>query len=322
MKCAVTRDVGSDELRRLLRLRKEQFLSKFSFEKSVIAEEAFDSFSNSSVELLRKPQLAKLALTKGDQTIGIAMVDESRWDSEIFGFKYGKMKLLCFHPDTDQDEKAFFLKSLVTDLSKESFKLVIARNPMDDVPTINALEREGAIVTDVLVTLQRDTKNLPPSQPSLQGVRIVQADENDEGDAVKIAKSVFRIDHFHSDQRLPNSKSDELYAKWTSNCFHGLADAVLAAKKGSNVLGFITCKIENLTPQYKYGVIDLVGVAKESKGKGVGTALVAGALKWFSKSVPSVHVGTQSGNINALRLYEKSGFKATSAEATLHLWIP
>jgi ribosomal protein S18 acetylase RimI-like enzyme len=322
MKCAVTRDVGSDELCRLIHLGKKQFMSKFSFEKNVIAEEAFDSFSNYFVELLDKPQLVKLALTKGEQTIGIAMVDESKWDSEIFGFKYGKMKLLCFHPDTDQDEKAYFLENLMTNLSKEGFKLVIARNPMDDIPTINALEREGAIVTDVLMTLQRDTKNLPSSQPSLQEVRIVQADENDEGGAVKIAKSVFRIDHFHSDQRLPNSKSDELYAKWTSNCFHGLADVVLAAKKGANVLGFITCKTENLTSQYKFGVIDLVGVANESKGKGIGTALVAGALKWFSQRVQSVYVGTQSGNISALRLYEVSGFKATSAEATLHLWIP
>nr|MDO8100882.1 GNAT family N-acetyltransferase [Candidatus Njordarchaeota archaeon] len=322
MRCAVTSQIGSDELRRLIRLSEKQFIGKFSFEKNIDAEEAFDSIFSDFAKLLYKPQTTKLAMTKENQTIGIALVDESKWDSEILGVKYGKMKVLCFHPETDLEERAYLLENLVTKLSKEGFKLVIARNPMDDVSTINALEREGAVVTDVLVTFQRDTKNPPSSQVIMDGVRISEASENDEGDAVKIARSVFRIDHFHSDQRLPNNKSDELYAKWTANSFHGLANVVLVAMKGSKMLGFITCKTENLTPKYKYGVIDLVGVANESKGKGIGTALVADALKWFSKSVSSVYVGTQSGNICALRLYEKLGFKAASAEATLHLWIP
>jgi ribosomal protein S18 acetylase RimI-like enzyme len=322
MKCTVGFTIDPDELHELIRLNRKQFAGKFIFEKNDIAEEGLESISIDFAKLLGKPQITKLVLTKGNQTIGVAAVDESRWDSEIFDLKYGKMKLLCFHPETNQDEKIHLLENLVKKLSEEGFRLVIARIPMDDISTINALEREGAIVTDVLVTYQRDTKNLTPLHVILDGVRITEANSNDEGEVTKIAQSVFKIDHFHSDQQLPGNRSDELYAKWATNSFHGLADVILVAKKGTDMVGFITCKTENLTPKYKYGAIDLVGVTYESRGKGVGRALVAGALKWFSKRVPTVYVGTQSGNISALRLYESSGFRATSAEATLHLWIP
>jgi ribosomal protein S18 acetylase RimI-like enzyme len=321
MKCAVTRDISSDELLKLIHLSEKQFMGRFSFERKVASREALDMLSRDLTELLGKPQVTTLALMRGNQTIGIALVDESKWDSDIFGLKYGKMKLLCFRSDADKREKTYLLENIVKTLSSEGYRLVIIRSPIDDVSTINALEGEGAILADVLLTFQRDTKDLPSWQASLDGLRIIEANEDDEADAVNIARSVFRIDHFHSDQRLPSNMSDELYAKWTANCFRSLADVVLVAKKGSDMLGFITCKIENLTSKYRYGIIDLVGVANESKGKGVGTALGAEALKWFSNRVSSVYVGTQCGNINALRLYEKLGFKATSAEATLHLWI-
>jgi ribosomal protein S18 acetylase RimI-like enzyme len=152
-------------------------------------------------------------------------------------------------------------------------------------------------------------------------VKIDEASVQDEAVLGKIAEKIFKTDHFHSDPFLSTFKSNELYVRWTVNSLHGMADTVLVARKGATVLGFITCKICHLSQNYVYGDIDLVGVLDESRGKGSGTLLVSEALKWFRKKVPSVYVGTQAGNLRAMRLYSKLGFKPVYSEATMHLWV-
>jgi len=315
-------DTNSDELYELLRTNKKQFIGMYSIDKNIPKEKVFETISDSLIKSSQNPDTVKLALMKGNQMKGIAMVNESKWDTEILGMKYGKMKMLHFRPETTLETRSYLLENFVRRLEDEGFKLVVIRVPFEDISTLNAVEEEGGRVIDVLLTYQRDTNNLIPPHAKINGVSIAKAGKNDEEGVVKITQNVFKMDHFHSDPRLPSHKGDELYTKWVENCLHGLADAVLVAKKDSSVVGFITCKLEHLTPEHNYGVIDLIGVTNESKGKGIGTALVAYALKWFSKRVSSVYVGTQTGNIQALRLYEKLAFKATYAEATLHLWLP
>ena len=86
-------------------------------------------------------------------------------------------------------------------------------------------------------------------------------------------------------------------------------------------MGSEMCIRDSLTSDYNYGIIDLVGVSEDYRGKGIGSLLVSKALKWFSNYTNSVYVGTQAANIPAIRLYEKMGFHQVFSEATLHLWL-
>jgi ribosomal protein S18 acetylase RimI-like enzyme len=112
-----------------------------------------------------------------------------------------------------------------------------------------------------------------------------------------------------------------LYAEWIKDSLHGLGERVLVAKKNRKAVGFIVCKIVSLTRKCNFGSIDLMGVKPEERHRGIGGLLVNKALEWFVGLVPSVYVGTQIANINALRLYTGLGFKPVYSEVTMHLWI-
>jgi len=64
----------------------------------------------------------------------------------------------------------------------------------------------------------------------------------------------------------------------------------------------------------------LVGVHPFYQGQGVASLLVNASLEWFKGKVGSAYVGTQAANDRAVRVYEKSGFRHVSSEASLHLW--
>lgn len=143
-----------------------------------------------------------------------------------------------------------------------------------------------------------------------------------------IARSAFRHDHFHSDPRIPPAAADEVYVRWVKNSCQGRADAVLVAEEPGNpdgVSGFITCRVDQTVSAaagIPHGVIELVAVSPEAQGKGIGVALVVGSLEWFARhGVRSIEVGTQSRNIQAMRLYQRCGFKCVAFSYTFHKWI-
>ena len=85
------------------------------------------------------------------------------------------------------------------------------------------------------------------------------------------------------------------------------------------VCGYVvlrTLRIEN----YKYGVIDLIALAPEFRGRGLGVYMLKHALRNHLR-LDSIFVGTQANNIAALNLYTKLGFKLLASEVTMHYKI-
>jgi len=310
-----------NELYKLFRANKEHIVGKFLLDKSIPSDLVLKTVFHDSTKLSMEPNATRLVAKKVGEIQGAVIVDESRWDSEHFGVKIGKAKILCFDPSTNLGARRFLVRKLANELTEKRFRLILLRVPTKDSLTTNALQREGATVVDTLVTFHRDALKQAPPRTRV-GATTAEITKYDEGQIIELARNVFRMDHFHADPLLPEDRSDELYAKWAKNCFCDRAKGIVISRKGSSVLGFIICKIEHLAAHHKYGVIDLVGTDKENRGNGIGTSLVAEALRWFSKRASSVYVGTQAGNISAIRLYEKMGFKAVHSEVTLHLWLP
>lgn len=143
-----------------------------------------------------------------------------------------------------------------------------------------------------------------------------------------IARSAFRHDHFHSDPRIPPAAADEVYVRWVKDSCQGRADAVLVAEEPGNpggISGFITCRLDQAVSNVagiSHGIIELVAVAPGAQGKGIGVALVLASLAWFARhGVTSIEVGTQSKNLQAMRLYQRCGFKCVGFSYTFHKWI-
>jgi ribosomal protein S18 acetylase RimI-like enzyme len=302
---------------------RERIIGKFAFNKNFDKEEIFKALSANvgKVSQEKSEDIIQSYLVNEDQLIGAGLLVWSKWDSAHFNLKIGKLSFCFFGSEANLNARIILLRNLIHESKRKNFDLVFVRVPMDDMLTVIALERAGAILTDVLMTLQKDLDDFSDPNIEIDGVDVTEASKEDVRSLCEIGRKVFKFDHFHSDPALPTYLCDELYVEWIKNSLQGLADKVLVAKRNQRAVGFITCKIESITQKCKFGFIDLIGVEPEEGSKGIGGLLINKALNWFIKFVPSVYVGTQVRNIGAMRLYTRLGFKPVYSEATMHLWI-
>jgi ribosomal protein S18 acetylase RimI-like enzyme len=296
-----------------------------------------ETMDNQVLSILRKKE-ANQALTQtsdgfrkilshNGKISGTISAQKSTWDSEHFGFGVGKIKSLTLSEDlsTPKARKAsdHLIKDCTDWMKHKEIECVITRANLEDPDVIYAYEHNQFHLADVLVTFcAKKNSHQPPISPANDIITIRPSKTDDEKELMRIAGSAFSHDHFHRDARFPREKSDELFAKWANNSCHGLADIVLvAAGKEAKPYGFITCKVERLQDDLKYGVIDLFAVSPSQQGKQIGTRLAKAALDWFSERVDSVFVGTQADNTASIKTYEKVGFSMVRTELTYHKWL-
>ena len=309
-------NLNRESITKLLERNQSILWAKFAGDKSLKISEFHYALLNRIQEGASQGKL-DIHLTENQTALhGIIAVEDSAWDSDHFGEQMGRLSVVLYDPELAVDRRVRLLAEV---LKRTRYSMISSRVNLIDYKTVQAVERVGGYLTDVLVTFRRST-NDHIDQPIARAVTIRDAKPQDCDALVKMGRTIFTVDRFHSDPRLANHRSDEVYGKWIANSLNGYADKVLVAHQDDIAVGFITCKLENAGGGSLYGVIDLVGVAPEYTGSGIGSSLVSGAVEWFRDHVASVYVGTQGANPSALRLYEKNGFQIVSCEATFHLW--
>ncbi len=87
------------------------------------------------------------------------------------------------------------------------------------------------------------------------------------------------------------------------------------ADVGGKPAGFLLASLEQppgIFMERRYGHISAVYVQESFRGKGVGGALVAAALRWFGeRRVSRVRVTTDSKNALSVEFWKKLGFQTT-----------
>lgn len=297
-------------------------LGKLAYDENIPCQVLLQNRMKQLEELMRKDILC-LALRNANRTVnGVVLVERAEWDSEHFDVNVGKLKLALFNRGVNIKGRRFLFKKVKDAAASHDLSVIFSRIALNDLPTIQSLENEGAILTDILLTFYINLERKLEPVRSTSVAEVAEANERDEQVLMEIAKKDFlAVDHFHADPYLPRSKSDEVNPKWVSSCLKGLVDEVLVARKGGKPIGFVTCNVEHVINGYTYGFIDLAAVKKEHEGGGIGSLLFSKALRWLSDSTKSVYTGTQAVNVPAVRLFRKAGFRQVLSEATLHLWI-
>lgn len=146
----------------------------------------------------------------------------------------------------------------------------------------------------------------------------------DELEAVQaIGTASHHHSHFFSERRFPAKTTRALFAEWLRKCADGLADVILVARTGDRVDGF--CSLLKNTGLESYighsiGVIDFIAVAQHAQGKGLGTHLLNAALAWFGGKHARIELRTMADNVNAIRFYERNGFRLLSSDLHYHYW--
>ena len=90
---------------------------------------------------------------------------------------------------------------------------------------------------------------------------------------------------------------------------------VLVAEIGGRAVGFLVASVDlrqGIFMEREYGHISDVYVQEPERRKGVGQALVAGALRWFEeKRVGRVRLQTDARNTLGFEFWKKLGFQTT-----------
>lgn len=239
------------------------------------------------------------------------------WDSNFFGARIARIKKHYLDSNLMEDVFIWCHSNRI-----DCLYFLVDPNHYE---TMESVEKYTFQLVDIRITL--GFKNLLNAEyltsdqiANSLGFQIRKASKHDINQLVAIAQTAHKDTRFFYDPHFPDEKCSNLYATWISNSLQGFADIVLVAEKSSNVIGYITCKIdlENLN----LGHIGLLAVDEKVRGLGIGPALVNQSLYWFrSQAIDEVRVPTQGRNIAAQRLYQRCGFLTHSLQLWYHKWF-
>lgn len=176
------------------------------------------------------------------------------------------------------------------------------------------LATAGFFKVETLVTLERPVTGEVGIPGKVLPVRL--AGEEDIADCRLIAAAALRWDRFHADPRIEDAKADALKADWIENDIRGRSDVTLVVEAMDKVAGFCALLLRN-----DRAVIDLIAVAPDNQGQGIGRSLVVAALNWLRSKAIVLQVGTQAGNPSSLSFYRSMGFQEVQRADTWH-WVP
>lgn len=223
------------------------------------------------------------------------MIQELTWDTGFFGRKIGRIT---------EVRTCENLCELLAEAKKQQYEYLICRVMADEIFTVQMLEKQSFYLIDIGMVWERGIAEIEaPLSPAKDGT------SEDIDSVKKIASGLFKYGRFFHDPFFTDAEAERLYQTWAENLAKGIADKVFLIKDQ----GFITCKVSD-----NAGNIPLIGVSAEYRGRGIGTALVFHALRWFKeRDVKSVNVRTQSSNMNAIKFYEHCGFKVKAIDITM-----
>jgi GNAT superfamily N-acetyltransferase len=241
----------------------------------------------------------------GDMIEGAMLIRPDAFDSEVLSAQVGRAALAL-----QQQTIGPALVSAGTNLARDAgYDYLLAQVDARAWPEVWAFSSQGFRLVDVGVQLEHDLRHLPPLSDS--GAPII--DDATDGDVEAMLEkcaTIFRGSRFYTDSFYGDDRADELHRRWIRNCYQGRAERFLVARIDDETVGFIACILDR---SGDVGTIDLLGVAPGHRRTGVGSRLVAVALRWFGENAKRVSVKSQATNYAATSIYETAGFRLRAA---------
>jgi GNAT superfamily N-acetyltransferase len=214
------------------------------------------------------------------------------WDSEFWGVRIARVD----SPDVDE---------WVRENDVACTYLLV---PSADAAAAQRAEDGGFRLMDVRVELDA------PTARSEQPVREHSGEDVDR--LAALARHNHADTRFYADPNFPRDACDRFYETWIRNSCAGWADAVLVTDVDGEPSGYVS-----VHDRAGVGSIGLIGVDPDSRGRGLGEALVRGALDWCARTgLERCTVVTQGRNVGGQRVFQRCGFRTMSVALWFHKW--
>ena len=202
----------------------------------------------------------------------------------------------------------------MTNLVQSGNAMFYAKLPTAEVVECLALSRVGFDVIDTAITFE----SIGSTGRAPSDVRVGIAHSANYEEVAAIAESCFQWSRFHLDPRIPTELANLIKRRWIESYFYGLRGSTLyVGQIGGTIAGFLAV-LQSGHVNRTAAVIDLIGVAPQYQGRGVGTALVKRFVDEWRHRSDLLRVGTQAANIASMRLYERNGFSVVESNFVMH----
>ncbi|MGE0788885.1 MAG: GNAT family N-acetyltransferase [Sandaracinaceae bacterium] len=227
----------------------------------------------------------------------------SPFETEITGHPMGRLTV------TDEPPS---LEELVARARTDGMRHLVATVDATAYDTADALAGLGFALVDVGVTFARAPEPGRGGHP-----RVREATLADRPDIEARCAPIFRTSRYYRDSFFTEAQADEVHRRWIANSFAGRAARIFVADDDAGRAGgFITLLVDDAA---RVGRIELLGVATDAGGRGLGAGLVDASLGWLAGRVERVLVKTQSTNFRAANVYERAGFVLAQSDLTYSL---
>ncbi len=229
------------------------------------------------------------------------------WDTEFFGFPVARVTDPLLTPQRCDEIDRFCRAHAVRCLYFPACA--------DDPATVALAPAHGFRFVDLRMLFGRKLDST--FRPRIIGSRVRRAVDADLPALENIAATSHRNTRFFYDGRFPLEKCEELYRTWIRKSV-GDAECVIVTEADGAVAGYSACVLR----ERGSGLISLIAVASEFRGRGIGSDLVNASLEYFVKGgATEVTVTTQGWNVGAQRVYQQNGFRTSFVELYYHKWF-
>lgn len=233
------------------------------------------------------------------------MIQKLSWDSKFFRKKIARISVL-------NDITYEKLYSSIKNLFKKRFECVYLEIPKNKKSLIQICNEQKFFLADNKLILKKEVL-INTNKPAEIKDKI---SEKFLPRIFEITDEISLLSRFYKDPKFrPFAK--KLYHHWIENSlFHNYADKYFFSFESGKPAGLIILK------RNKYKMfINLFGVHKNYRRKGIGTKLLSSAESWAREHrYSTLYVPTQKNNEIAISVYEKFGFKYFQEIFFYHVW--
>ena len=282
---------------------------------SLLAQEPEEGSESLVFALASISDSSAWAVVGDDRLTALAGWRSLPWDSEVLQFPCGRIGPMWARGGYLERRRRLgkLFDRCTTEAQEQDVCFFSLRLNGTDLAALHAAEDAGFRVIESYLTFARDIDHIPESD------KLVRLANPSEAEVVaEIAYRAFHYNRFLADPLIPEERARHSRRDWVRNAFAGRAEAIYVAEEKGNVAGFLLLRSVKNPDGEKVGLIDLIAVAPEYPGRGLGSALALQSLHHYQGKSPVVEVGTQAKNAAAVNLYTKLGFRLVRSEFTLH----
>ncbi|HEV7771877.1 MAG TPA: GNAT family N-acetyltransferase [Conexibacter sp.] len=229
------------------------------------------------------------------------------WDSAFFGFPIAQVTARRLDED--------MLDAAVEACRARGIRCAYLLLDGDDAHGSELAQAAGFVVRDVRTTLERCVDAADEARLAAAGVAPASPQQHAALEAV--ARDAFEQTRFTVDPGFPPDRCRDLYEAFLRRGLQGVPERVVLADPAAR--GFVVCRLDGAE---RTGTIELIAVAAEGRGRGLGGALVDAALGVFAAAgLRRATVVTQAANVASQRLYQRAGFRTREVGLWLHRWF-